>query len=142
MKSLNAYHKKHGTCKDYPEISDEAAIKYDEQIKNAFSWEKKPFPSYELTSVNQKIKSAEKRIEELKRLDEMPAEIICFGGGEIEVDIDENRVKIRFDERTADEMSNRLRKSGFNWSPLNKCWQRLRSYDALYYAKKICGIEV
>jgi hypothetical protein len=71
----------------------------------------------------------------------MPAEVIEFDGGKIIVDIDENRVKVEFDERQSDEMTAKLKGRGFHWSPSNQCWQRLRTKDALWAAKRIAIAE-
>jgi hypothetical protein len=139
MKAVNKYFRKHKTCVGCPELTEARAKRLDLGFENrAFMWETAPFASYELTSINQRIKSAKQRLEQLAALDEMPAEIITFEGGEIEVDLDENRVKIRFDERQSVEITDKLKRRGFKWSRNNQCWQRLRNKSALYAAKAIC----
>jgi hypothetical protein len=138
-KEINKYFRKHKTCVGCPDMDDETAKSIDEGVaKNVLS--DAPSPSYTLTSLNQRIKTAKKRLEQLAALDEMPAEIIVFDGGEIEVDLDENRVKIRFDKRQSDEMTDRLKSRGFKWSHNNQCWQRLRNKSALWAAKWICKV--
>jgi hypothetical protein len=140
MKAVNAYYRKHKTCVGFEGISEETAVELDESMKKAYSWETAPFPSYELTSINGRIKAAKARIEKLAQIDEMPAEIIDFDGGEIESDPITNRVIIRFDEWQNDEMTAQLKRNGFKWSPTAQGWQRLRNYNALYAAKRICNI--
>lgn len=97
-------------------------------------------PSWLLTNLGGTIRATKERIEKLKRIDLMPAEIIQFNGGEIISDADLNRVQIRFDERQDNEMADKLKKYGFHWAPSEKAWQRLRNQNALYAAKKVCGL--
>lgn len=99
-----------------------------------------PVPAYMLTNLGGTIRSTKERIEQLKRLDSMPAEIIRFDGGEIISDADKNRVQIVFDERQDDKVTDKLKLYGFHWAPSEQAWQRLRNPDALYAAKRICGI--
>jgi len=100
-----------------------------------------PAAWYELPYIGADIKRAKERIEKLKRVDRMPAEIITFDGGEIESDPGTNRVVIRFDERQGATMTERLKTNGFHWSPSVCAWTRLRNPGALRAAKIICGAE-
>ncbi|MDR1621184.1 MAG: DUF3560 domain-containing protein [Synergistaceae bacterium] len=142
MKAVNAYWRKHKTMKGCPGVSDDGAAKIDEQMKTAYSWvqENGPFERWKLSNNNANIKRLKDRLAQLQRLDEMPAEIIRFDGGEIDVDIADNRVKVRFDKRQDEETTTKLKSSGFKWSRSNQCWQRLRTKNALYAARRICGV--
>lgn len=140
MKSINKYYRKYKTCVGMDGLSDEEAARLDQAVKDGYSWETAPFPSYELTSINQRIKAAEARVRKLEAVDEMPAEIIQFDGGEIESDPVTNRVMIRFDERQGEEIVEKLKGRGFRWAPSVKAWQRLRNPAALRAACAVCGI--
>ena len=140
MKAINKYYRKHKTCVGMDGLADEEAARLDQAVKDGYSWETAPFPSYELTSINQRIKAAEARIKKLESVDKMPAEIIKFDGGEIESDPDTNRVLIRFDERQGEEVIEKLKGRGFRWAPSVKAWQRLRNPAALRAAYVVCGI--
>lgn len=100
-----------------------------------------PAAWYELPYLSKNIKTVKERIAKLERVDQMPAEIIVFDGGEIDSNAVTNRIIIRFDERCGDEMCETLKHNGFKWAPSEKGWQRLRNPNALYYAKKICGVK-
>jgi len=65
-KAMNSYHRKHGTVKGFEGLSDDGATKIDEAVKNAHSWARQPFPDYELTSINNRLKDAEKRMQDLR----------------------------------------------------------------------------
>jgi len=97
-------------------------------------------PWYTLPYLSKDIKRVKERIEKLESIDQMPAEIIQFDGGEIESDPITNRVIIRFNERQGDDIVNNLKSNGFRWAPSVKAWQRLRNRNALNAAKHICGI--
>lgn len=97
-----------------------------------------PYPWYTLPYLSKDIKRIKDRIASLQKIDEMKAEIISFEGGEIEVDVVENRVKITFDERATEEIVEKLQENGFRWAYMSKCWQRLRTISALNAAKRIC----
>jgi len=101
----------------------------------------KPEPAWVLTNLGGNIRRVKERIAQLEELEKMPAEIIDFDGGEIISDVDDNRVKIVFDERPNEEMIKKLKSWGFKWAPSEQAWQRLRNFNALCAAKRICGIR-
>ena len=141
MKRINAFYRKHGTCKGCEELDDDHAAELDESMKHAYSWETAPYPSYELTSVNQRIKAAKDRIARLERTDRMPDQTIPFDGGEIVVSSEVNRVQIRFEERQGADMTEKLHRYGFHWAHSEKAFQRLKSPNALWAAKQVCSID-
>lgn len=96
-----------------------------------------PAPWYTLPYLSRDIKAAKERIEKLERVDQMPAEIIEFDGGEIESDPITNRVIIRYDERQDNATAESLKANGFKWAPSVGGWQRLRNPSALRAAKRI-----
>jgi hypothetical protein len=96
-----------------------------------------PLPWYALPYLSKDIKRLKDRIARLEQIDNMSAETIKFDGGEIISDVETNRVKIVFDERQSDNVVEKLKHSGFHWSPTEKAWQRLRTVDAMYAAKRI-----
>ena len=100
-----------------------------------------PAPWYELPYTGKEIKRLKDRLAKLEQVDKMPAEIIQFEGGEIESSPEINRVIIRFDERQDDDVTAALKAHGYHWAPSEKAWTRLRNPTALYWAKKICGVE-
>jgi hypothetical protein len=129
--------------KGCPVVSDEEAAQIDERMKTAYSWVQKngPYEDWRLSNNSAAIRQAKARLEQLRALDEMPAAVIPFDGGKIEVDIEENRVKITFEERQSDEVTAKLKTRGFKWSRTNRCWQRLRTKHALWAAREICGVK-
>lgn len=141
MKAINRYYRKHKTCVGCELVSDEEAQELDESMEKAYSWETAPFRSYELTSVNQRMKAAKERIRKIELIDSMPADLIEFDSGEIESDPTTNRILIRFDERQGDDVVKKLKSNGFHWSSEIGAWMRLRSRMTLRIALSICGID-
>jgi hypothetical protein len=140
MKAVNAFYRKYKTCIGFEGITEEEARQLDDSMKQAYSWETAPFPSYELTSINNRIKTAKTRLEQLARVSDMPDEVIKFNNGEIHSDPETNRIIIRYNERQTGEVTSKLKRYGFKWSPTAQGWQRLRNPNALYAAKRICEI--
>lgn len=87
------------------------------------------------------IKAAKQRITELENLEALPTRVIEFEGGNFQCNPDINRVIIRFDERQSDEVTQKLKKRGFKWSPTNKGWQRLRNLNGFLAACELCGVN-
>lgn len=143
-KSMNAYYRKHKTMQGFPGMSDDSASKMDEQIRNAYSWEQKPYPDYELTSIRGKIKRLQARLDELDKLQaaaEQPAETEDFIGGQIVRNAELNRLQIIFDEVPDTDTRNELKSNGFRWSPTNRAWQRQLTDNAERAARHILGID-
>ena len=100
FKAINKYYKKHGTCKWFEGLTDEQAEQYDKNAEYCLNCGK-PVASFELTSLNQRIKAAQERIDKIKAVEEMPEEFIEYYFGEIESNAETNRVTILFYEKTA-----------------------------------------
>ena len=101
--------------------------------------EEKPYPAYALSNNNAEIRRLKKRIEELENRPHF--EGWEFSGGAVEVDEADNRVRIRHDEKPAQEIIDALKSNGFRWSPFHKAWQRQLTRDAMRAAKKLFGGE-
>lgn len=124
MKNANAYYKKNGTCVGYEGVSDELAAKLDENIKQAHSWDKQPFPSYRLTNNNAEIRRLKKRIESLTTTQNTEFVGWKFNGGEAVINEDKNRLQLLFDEKPSKEQREMLKANGFRWAPSDAAWQR------------------
>lgn len=127
MKKRNAHYRKHGTMKGYDDLMDEEAEKLDREIQSSFY--KVPYPSYDLTSARQKIKAAEERAEQLRKLKakaEQPAEdkYPHVDGVEVEENAEAMRIQLFFNGKPSEEIRTILKSNGFRWSPSFGAWQR------------------
>lgn len=142
MKAVNAYYRKHKTVKGYKDYTDEKAEKIDEDIKNSYYGV--PFPPFELTNNNAKIRNTKARIaqlERLKKVAETAAEQPKDEYGTELFKVVENaeimRLQLIFDGKPDTDTRAVLKKHGFRWSPLNTAWQRQLTDNAKYATKQI-----
>jgi hypothetical protein len=115
----------------------------EKTVSNLFDYEppfRPGFQSYTLTNHNAKIKRLEEKVLIMKAriLRKETWEPIAFPGGTI--DIENDRVVIRHDEKPAREVISALKESGFRWSPNWKCWCRKHTGNAVAAAKRVCGV--
>lgn len=142
MKEANAYYRKHKTMKGYKNLSDEKALRIDEEIGKAFSWGKQPYPSYHLTNNNAEIHRIEKRIEEIEKIKANAGQSIDNKYIEVEgVEVVENadlmRIQLLFNGKPSDEIRQILKSNGFKWSPSNSAWQRQLNNNGEYATKRV-----
>tara|TARA_R110000803_G_C11989495_1_gene322018 strand:+ start:62540 stop:63421 length:882 start_codon:yes stop_codon:yes gene_type:complete len=101
------------------------------------------FANYQLTNNNAKIKNTRDRVATLERREAAkltPADDIIFEGGRIEIDADDDRIRIHHDAKPDRVTIDALKRSGWRWSRLNAAWQRQNTANALYSAKEIAGV--
>lgn len=133
-KDMNKYYRKHKTMVGFEDLSDEKAKEINKRIDEDYSFNKKPAPSYILSNLNAMIKSTEKRLEQLKELDEMEYEEIEFDNCTVISNDETNRVEMHFGYKPDEDVRTLLKRKGFNWSRNNGCWQRLRNKNSLNIA--------
>ncbi len=144
-KAMNAYYRKHKTMKGFPDMDDDRAAKIDAALAKAdanpySSGKHPPVPAYVLSNRNGEMSRLKKRIESLRRVDEMEHVEIEFDGGSIVTNEDVNRVQILFDEKPDEATRSKLKSYGFRWSPREGAWQAPRTPAYLNRAKRILGI--
>jgi hypothetical protein len=96
------------------------------------------FPSYLLTNNNATIRSIKERIKSLEVKAKQQSKEWIINGVTISDNVEDNRLQLYFHGKPAETVRSALKSHGFRWSPTNGCWQRQRSYDARYWAEKIC----
>lgn len=145
-KAMNAHYRKQKTMQGFPGLSNSAAAIIDQQLSAPMSIAQVPCPSYELTSIREKIKRAKARLEEYDRLHsekENPSgEGFQFGAlsGIMVRNTQENRLQLIFDQIPPEELRQALKSNGFRWSPRNRAWQRQLTAAAETAARHILGL--
>lgn len=137
MKDVNAYFRKHDTCRGYPGMSDEQAAKIDEAVFTGQSWDRQPFSSYHLKNNNAEIRRIKNRIEELTRKQEIGFVGWEFPGGTAEINTDIDRLQLFFDEKPDEEKRYYLKLNGFKWAPSEGAWQRQLNENAIAAASRM-----
>ena len=112
-------------------------LKARQQRYKDYRFNKKPAPSYILSNLNAMIKSAEKRLDQLKELDEMEYEEIEFDNCTVISNDKTNRVEMHFGYKPGEDVRSLLKRKGFKWSRNNGCWQRLRNKNSLNIATNL-----
>lgn len=142
MKAVNAYYRKNKTLKGYKDYTDEKAEKLDEAIKDSLYGV--PFPPYELTNNNAKIKNTKARIAQIERLKKAAETAAEQPKHEYNTDlfkVVENaeimRLQLIFDGKPDADTRTVLKKNGFKWSPSNMAWQRQLTENAKYALKRV-----
>lgn len=141
MKKVNAYYRKHQTCRGCEGITPEQAAELDEKMANAYSWETAPYPPYLLSKFNQEIHRIEKRIEQLTHAKEGGYQGWEFDGGKVVANTENNRLQVFFDSKPPEEVRADLKGHGFHWARSEGAWQRQLSQNALYSARRIPAIR-
>jgi hypothetical protein len=137
MKSVNAYFRRHGTCKGYPDMLISKTAELDVRVENAYSWEKQPFPSWALSNNNAEIKRLEKRIAETTRNREVGFSGWEFDGGHAEANAELDRLQLFFGEKPSEGIRASLKSHGFKWAPSQGAWQRQLTDNAIYAAGRL-----
>lgn len=137
MKELNKYYRKHKTCVGFEDMPEETALKYDADVERAFGWEKQPFPSFELTSINSKIKRINQRIAELSEAKERGTTEAENEFCKVVENTEIMRLQLIFDGKPSEDVRAILKSHGFKWSPKNAAWQRQLTDNARYAAEKV-----
>lgn len=142
MKARNAYYRKNKTMKGCEGVSDELAEEIDKAIEKHFSWEKQPYPSYELSSNLAEQKRIKNRIEQITTLKaeaQQPTEnkYPHVDGVEVVENADAMRIQLIFDGKPDEATRELLKHNGFHWSPTFSAWQRQLNDNGIYATKKV-----
>ena len=105
--------------------------------ENYSNWEGRGWASFHLSSNTAEIRRLKKRKEQLEKQRSDTTSTKTVNGVEIEDNVEDNRLRIHFDEKPDPETIRDLKSSGFRWSPRNSAWQRYRSSAANYEAERI-----
>lgn len=99
------------------------------------------FPGYALSNNNANIHRVRERIAQLeKRQSSPPPDGWKFDGGEVVMNMEENRLQILFDEKPDDETRSALKSNGFRWSPKHQAWQRQLTHNAERAARLVLNL--
>lgn len=97
------------------------------------------FPAFALSNNSANIRRMKERVIELEKREVTPTADIKFEGGTIQDSKEYDRVRIFFDEKPGQAVIDKLKAEGWRWSPAMHAWQRKRTENALYSARRITG---
>ncbi len=93
------------------------------------------FAPYSLQNNNANIRRMQERLVELERKEAASGQetkSLSFNGGEIEMDFQEDRIRILYPGKPDVETIADLKRHGFRWSPSNCAWQRQLTSMAIH----------
>lgn len=139
MKKANAYWKKNQTMAGFPLFSEEKNAIIDDRI-NVRKITSRPYEQYSMSNTSATIRDLKKRIEKFKNRPE--TSVREFDGFSIVINSEADRIQVLFDDIPDSDMRERLKTSGWRWSPKNKAWQRKFSLNAKMSAESILEIKL
>jgi hypothetical protein len=111
-----------------------------EKMKDAYSWERQPYPAYMLSNNNANIKRIKGRIKQVTATQSEPVVSVEGEKARFEDCPADNRVRLFFPDKPSVEIRERLKKNGFRWSPSIGVWQAYRNYKSIEIARSIAAI--
>ena len=101
---------------------------------------RKGFASYQLSLNLAKIKDLKAKIARHEAMAEKEDKVLEFEGFDVELDYQEERLRIRHHEKPDAGTIRELKGNGFKWSPKNKAWQRQLTSNAVYAARRVLNL--
>lgn len=116
---------------------------YQEQMKQENAEARKngtaqPHPTWELSNNRQNLKTAEERLNTLKKAKEAPtaeAENLENKFCKVVRNSEIMRLQLFFNDKPSEEVRNILKSNGFKWAPSQSAWQRQLTHNAEYSFK-------
>lgn len=104
------------------------------------TWDKRQgFAPYELTSVNNRIKTLQAKVDAMKKADEinnsLGGEDMVLAGVSIILNKEADRIQLDFPSKPSRDVIAILKKNGWKWSPSNQVWQRQLTENAMRNAR-------
>jgi hypothetical protein len=94
-------------------------------------------PSYLLTNNNANIRRMEQRIKELESQKNDVTKKMTIKGVKVVDDVQDNRLRVFFDDKPDATVRSKLKSSGFRWSPSVGAWQSYRGDKYMARLKEI-----
>ena len=141
MKFVNDYYRKNGTLDRCPFLTHTQIQKLKSDMESDWHYGTAPYLPWQLSNNSAEIRRVKKRIEELERKADTDYTGWEFGGGYVEVNREDNRLRIFFEEKPGEAARSELKNNGFKWSPKAGAWQRQITANAFHAADRIQCIK-
>lgn len=142
MKAANKAIRKHAKAGADAQVAALVALGHPESVARELL---KPdfagrigFPDYMITNLSAEIRRASKRAEVVQETQAQPDTVLEGEHARLEDSPADNRVRLFFPGKPARETIERLKRSGFRWSPSTGAWQAYRG--AMHAAREIAGV--
>lgn len=141
MKAINAAHKRYlkdPASLDAEPFSDGVKEKIRSYVPR-YSWEPHPFAPFELTNLSANIRRMKERLAAISRNQALPTTSTEGNGIRLEDCPADNRVRLFFPGKPEADVRQKLKASGFRWSPTLGCWQAYRNPGSMEIAKQMAA---
>lgn len=135
MKAANAHWRKHKTMAHFEGITEEAAVKMDEDIKDDL-WQC-PYPTYALTNNNQGLKRYKDRLASLEKVKAQENTELETETHKVVRNTEIMRLQLFFDGKPESDTRTLLKQNGFKWAPSQNAWQRQLTNNAMLAYNRI-----
>lgn len=136
MKAVNKYFRKHKTL-DGCDLLDESQIENLRASMECYTWERQPYPSFELQNNLANIKRCQERLDGLRRIKDKGTSEQDYGFCKVVENAEEMRIQILFDGKPDEAIRKILKGHGFRWAPSQGAWQRQLNNNGKYAAKTV-----
>lgn len=99
------------------------------------------FPDYRLTNNGANIRRMKKRLEQISKAKATETTETKGENATVENNPAENRVRLFFGGKPAEDIRTRLKSSGFRWTPSLGCWQAYPNSRTIAIAREVAGID-
>ena len=141
MKFVNDFYRKHDTLDRCPYLTLGQIQELKSDMESNWHYGTAPYLPWQLSNNSAEIRRVKKRIEELERKADTDYTGWEFGGGYVEVNREDNRLRIFFEEKPGEAARSELKSNGFKWSPKAGAWQRQITANAFHAADRIQCIK-
>lgn len=100
----------------------------------------KGFASYQLSLNLAKIKDLRAKIARHEAMAEKEDKVLEFENFDVELDYQEERLRIRHHQKPDMATIQSLKGEGFRWSPKNMAWQRQLTTNAIFAARRVLNL--
>ncbi len=99
-----------------------------------------PHQPYRLTNLGANIRRMKQRAEHVARVQAAPAKTEQGAAARFEDAPQDNRIRLFFPGKPADDVRAELKRRGFRWTPSLGCWQAYRNAYAMDTARRLAGL--
>jgi hypothetical protein len=103
------------------------------------SYERLPFPGYALQNSSANIRRMKERLTSIGTAQATPETTTQGTSARLEDCPPENRVRLFFPGKPAEQIRTELKRNGFRWTPSLECWQAYRNPNSIAAAKRLAG---
>jgi hypothetical protein len=141
MKASNAAIRKHANAGPEAQVKALVALGHTEtrarELLRPDFCNRVGFPSYALQNNNANIRRMKDRLAGIEKAQATPDTIREGNAARLEDCPAENRVRLFFPGKPAEAIRDKLKASGFRWTPSLGCWQAYRNLRSLHIAAEI-----